>query len=114
MAPRKNPLKLNALQLKTLTVLQVMARDPNVAAAADEETGDIHIAEMPSPHGTHFHVGQGIVMARDATGLGNPSVFEALGRKGLIRPAFPRGVLLTPAGADYETGLHDKIILNNH
>ncbi len=113
MPPKKNPLKLNALQLKTLTILQVMARDPS-AATADAETGDIHIIEMPMPHGSHFHVGQGIVMARDATGLGNPSVFEALGRKGLVRAAFPRGVLLTPAGTDYETGLEDKIILTNH
>jgi hypothetical protein len=113
MPPKKNPLKLNTLQLKTLTILQVMARDPNVATA-DEETGDIHITEMPMPHGNHFHVGQGIVMARDATGLGNPSVFEALGRKGLVRPAFPRGVLLTPEGSGYETGLEDRIILSNH
>jgi hypothetical protein len=113
MPPKKNPLKLNSLQLKTLTILQVMARDPNVAAA-DEETGDIHITAMPMPHGSHFHVGQGIVMARDATGLGNPSVFDALGRKGLVRPAFPRGVLLTPAGAEYATGLEDKIIQTNH
>jgi hypothetical protein len=113
MPPKKNPLNLNALQLKTLTILQVMACDPS-AATTDEETGDIHIIEMPMPHGNHFHVGRGIVMARDATGLGNPSVFEALSRKGLVRPAFPRGVLLTPAGADYETGLKDKIIRTNH
>jgi len=28
MPPRQNPLKLNPLQLRTLTVLQALARDP--------------------------------------------------------------------------------------
>jgi hypothetical protein len=64
---------------------------------------------LPNPHGDHFHLGEGIVAARDATGLRNPSVWAALERKGLIRPKLPEAVILTPAGQQYDTGLRDTM-----
>lgn len=108
MPPRRNPLNLNALQLKTLTLLQELAR---VAGKPDDaEAGGLAITELPDPHGDHFHLGEAVVAARDATGLRNPSVWAALERKGLIRPKLPEAVVLTPLGQEYDTGLRDTIL----
>ena len=38
MPPKKNPLKLNKLQLRTLTLAQLLAQDPSLARR-DEATG---------------------------------------------------------------------------
>lgn len=108
--PKKNPLNLNALQLKTLTLLQELATLEDHSAPAEEE-GHIHVFNLPRPHGDHFHLGPGaVVLSRDATGLSNPAAWAALERKGLIRSMFPAGAVLTPAGLAYETGLRETII----
>lgn len=110
MADRPNPLKLNPLQAKTLTILQVLAGLPDFAAPADE-AGAVQIRFLPQPHGDHFHVGPVVVRSRDATGLFNPAVYGALERKGLlVRGA--RGLpIVTPSGLAYDTGLADQILL---
>lgn len=114
MPPKRNPLNLNPLQLKTLTLLQELARvagKPVVAEGEpDGEAAGIAITELPNPHGDHFHLGEAVVAARDATGLRNPSVWAALERKGLIRPKLPEAVILTPLGQEYDTGLRDAIL----
>lgn len=111
MPPKCNPLNLNPLQLKTLTLLQELARlAGRPAAAEDIEPGSIAITEFPHAHGDHFHLGEAVVASRDATGLHNPSVFAVLERKGLVRPKFPEAVILTPAGQQYDTGLRDSIL----
>jgi hypothetical protein len=109
MPPKRNPLGLNPLQLKTLTLLQELARLAG-KPAEDGEPGGLAVSELPSPHGDHFHLGEAVVAARDATGLRNPSVWAALERKGLIRPKLPEAVILTPLGQEYETGLRDAIL----
>jgi len=109
MPTKHNPLNLNALQLKTLTLLQELARLAG-QPAAEEEPGGLAITELPDPHGDHFHLGEAVVAARDATGLRNPSVWAALERKGLIRPKLPEAVILTSLGQEYETGLRDVIL----
>ena len=109
MPPKKNPLKLNALQLKTLTVLQQLARF-SFFASTDEATGAVTISSMPRPHGDHFHCGDAIVMSRDATGLQNEKVWRALERKGLARSRYPSAIVLLPEGQSYETGLADQIL----
>jgi hypothetical protein len=109
MPSRHNPLNLNALQLKTLTLLQELARVAGKPVSEDEP-GGLAISELPNPHGDHFHLGEAVVAARDATGLRNPSVWAALERKGLIRPKLPESVILTPLGQEYETGLRDAIL----
>jgi hypothetical protein len=108
MPAKRNPLNLNPLQLKTLTLLQELAQLAGKPAAEDEP-GGLAITELPNPHGDHFHLGEAIVAARDATGLRNPSVWAALERKGLIRPKLPEAVILTPAGQHYDTGLRDTM-----
>src|SRR3981081_4365292 len=108
MPTKRNPLNLNALQLKTLTLLQELAR--LAGQPAEEDPGGLAITELPDPHGDHFHLGEAVVAARDATGLRNPSVWAALERKGLIRPKLPEAVILTPLGREYETGLRDVIL----
>lgn len=100
MATRKNPLRLNNLQLKTLAVLQKAAE-----GAPRDEGGSVTIGGLPSAHGDHFHVGNAVVLGRDMTGLFNPAVFAALERKGLVRSALPQAVQLTPEGLAYETGM---------
>ena len=109
MPPKKNPLNLNALQLKTLTLFQELARHPETASRSDE-TGEVLLANLPHPHGDHFHVGRRVAMTKDATGLTNQAVWTALERKGLIRGAFPAAVTLTPDGLAYDTGMHDQIL----
>ena len=114
MPPKRNPLNLNPLQLKTLTLLQELARlsgQPEAAeGGAETEPGGIAITQLPSPHGDHFHLGDAVVAARDCTGLRNPAVWTALERKGLIRPKLPEAVILTAAGQEYETGIRDAIL----
>jgi hypothetical protein len=110
MPPKTNPLKLNKLQLKTLTLLQELARDPTVASS-DPETGNVHIGMLPRPHGDHFHVGPYVVMASDATGLDNTGVWLALMRKRLAELRPDGGAWVTPEGLAYETGM-GKVILH--
>src|ERR1700757_3083316 len=107
MAPKKNPLGLNPLQLKTLTLLQALAQLPEHGRATEE--GFI-VTNMPQPHGDHFHLGDAVVATRDASGLFNEAAWSALARKGLIKSHFPDSALLTRAGQDYETGLGDAIL----
>jgi len=113
MPPKRNPLNLNPLQLKTLTLLQELARlagKPAPPGDDGDELGGLTITELPHPHGDHFHLGEAVVAARDATGLRNPSVWAALERKGLIRPKLPEAVILTEAGQQYDTGLAAAIL----
>jgi hypothetical protein len=106
---KKNPLKLNPLQLKTLVILQQMARSPNHAQPGDEE-GSVLVGNFPAAHGDHFHVGDAVVLARDASGLRNANVFAVLERKGLLRSMHPMGAVLTAAALAYDTGLADEVL----
>jgi hypothetical protein len=128
MSKKHNPLNLNPLQLKTLTLLQELALLPEHgtrAGGADSsseragaprpgEAGEVMVSNLPAPHGDHFHVGAYAVAARDATGLGNAAVFVALERKGLIRSLYPMGAVLTAAGIAYETGMREQILHGAH
>ncbi|MDR3437104.1 hypothetical protein [Telmatospirillum sp.] len=109
MSPKKNPLKLNPLQLKTLTLLQEMAHYPELATPV-AETEDLFLSQIPHPHGDHFHIGDKVVSAHDATGLHNPSVWAALERKGLVKGSFPYALTLTKEGQIYETGIAEQIL----
>ena len=109
MPAKKNPLGLNRLQLKTLTLLQELAQDQNYATPDGQ--GGVRISQLPHPHGDHFHVGRYVAMARDATGFANQAVWVALERKGLARQAFPVAITLTPEGLGYDTGLRSEVLL---
>src|SRR5260370_21245822 len=109
MPGKRNPLNLSPLQLKTLTLLQELARIAGKPVAEDSG-GGVAITELPGPHGDHFHLGGAVVAARDATGLHNPSVWAALERKGLIPPQPPQAVILTALGQEYETGMRDRVL----
>jgi len=106
MPPRNNPLKLNPLQLRTLTLLQAMAKLPDAASA----NGEVTISRFPQAHGDHFHLGDAVVAGKDATGLYHEAVWNALARKGLAKSDYPRQIVLTAAGLVYETGLADEIL----
>jgi len=108
MPIKRNPLNLNPLQLKTLTLLQALAALPD--SRPGEPEGSVLLTSLPDPHGDHFHLGDAVVAARDATGLRNPSVWAALERKGLIRPRLPEAVILTPLGQEYDTGLQETLL----
>src|SRR5689334_10609239 len=107
MPPKRNPLGLNALQLKTLTLLQELACLPGYSRPAEE---DGVVVRPPGPHGDHLHLGNAVVATRDASGLRNPAVWVALERKGLIRSMYPNAAVVTPLGLDYETGLREAIL----
>jgi hypothetical protein len=109
MAPRNNPLRLNKLQLKTLCLLQELARHPETSSQI-EETDEVMISNLPNPHGDHFHIGPAVALARDATGLRNRAVWTALERKGLARSSFPFAITLTADGLAYDTGQRDSIL----
>ncbi|MBN9546454.1 MAG: hypothetical protein J0I19_13355 [Alphaproteobacteria bacterium] len=108
MPPRNNPAKLNPLQLRTLTLLQAIARIPG--AASSLPNGDVAITQFPHAHGDHFHLGDATVSGRDATGLENQAVWNALTRKGMIKSEWPHQIALTPDGQNYDTGLADEIL----
>ena len=108
MPPKANPAKLNPLQLRTLTLLQVLAQLPQAARAEDD--GHIAITAFPHAHGDHFHLGDAMVDAADATGLFNEAVWHALERKGLARADWPHRITLLPEGQTYDTGLADEIL----
>lgn len=103
-------IKLNKLQARTLTLLQELARRPETSTQ-DADTGNILITQLPEAHGDHFHVGEAVVMAANATGLRNESVWKALERKGLARSFFPYGIALTPDGQTFDTGLRETILI---
>ncbi len=109
MPPKQNPLKLNALQLRTLTVLQALSRVDGAAKPGPEQ-GEMTITRFPQPHGDHFHVGDAAVATRDASGLFNEAVWNALTRKGLARTEWPHMMTLTAEGLNYDTGLTDQIL----
>jgi hypothetical protein len=97
------------LQLRTLAVLQAIARQP-AFADPPEQDGSVSIHTLPHWHGNHLHVGGAVVFARDATGLGNPNVLNALARKGLLchgRAGLPA---LTVEGHDYQTGVATTLL----
>ena len=113
MTAKINPLKLNPLQLKTLTLFQALSQMEGFASPTEQE-GHVMISRLPHPHGDHFHLGAYVVRSQDASGLGNEAAWAALQRKGLIQSLFPMGCVLTPAGAAYETGLKDQILHEAH
>jgi len=109
MPPKRNPLNLNPLQLKTLTLLQALAGIEG-HVMRKEEDGSVLVAGIPRPHGDHFHMGDAVVSSQNATGLTNQAVWVALERKGLIKSFFPQGALLTPLALAYNTGLSGTIL----
>ena len=104
-----NPLKLNPLQLKTLAILKALAKEPAFADPPDAQ-GTVRIRVLPHAHGDHFHIGRTVVLARDATGLANPNVYNVLARKGLLLAGPAGEPVLTPAGLAYETGIASQIL----
>lgn len=108
MPPKHNPAKLNPLQLKTLTLLQAIAKIPG--ASARTQDGHTVITQFPHAHGDHFHLGDATVSSRDATGLENQAVWNALTRKGLVIAEWPHQIALTVEGVSYDTGLADQIL----
>jgi hypothetical protein len=109
MPPKTNPLKLNPLQLRTLTLLQALARLP-AAAQGGPHQGEMTIHTFPQAHGDHFHLGNTVVASKDATGLYNEAVWNALTRKGLARAEWPRQITLLPEGLAYGTGEAQEIL----
>jgi len=109
MPPKNNPLKLNPLQLRTLTLLQAMVRMPDVSKLGPGQ-GEITIERFPQAHGDHFHLGEHTVRGSDATGLYNEKVWHALERKGVARADWPHSITLTATGVHYDTGLAGEIL----
>jgi hypothetical protein len=109
MLAKKNPLSLNPLQLKTLALLQAMARLEDYSKPGESE-GERVITSLPHAHGDHFHLGDAVVAAGDATGLNNPAVWAILERKGLVKTDFPKSATITAAGLAYEIELAEQIL----
>ena len=109
MPPKKNPLRLNKLQLRTLTLAQLLAQDPNLARR-DEATGLVTLLQIPHAHGDHLHIGRFTVSTREASGLSNPAVWSALVLKGLARIDGPIAITLTAEGVSYDTGFGDRFL----
>jgi hypothetical protein len=109
VADRPNPKSLNSLQLKTLVILQALADDRRFANEPEED-GSVLIHSLPQAHGNHFHVGDAVVAGKDASGLSNVNVYNALARKGLVLGG-PRGLpILTAEGRSYDTGVGGTIL----
>jgi hypothetical protein len=102
MPEKANPLRLNSLQLKTLAILQELARHPETSSE-DKAGSERLITLLPQPHGDHIHVGRRVALTRDASGLWNQAVWLALERRGLARGNFPVAIALTQTGLAYDT-----------
>ena len=112
MALLNNPLRLNNLQLKTLALFQELSCISDYSNQLED--GGRMIQWIPSPHGDHFHIGSAIVKTKDATGLNNENVWNALERKALIKKEnFPRSLVLTRSGQDYITRIKQQLILGS-
>ena len=111
---RANPLKLNTLQLKTLAILQELARHKETSQPAPEGVGAgagaVMLSQFPHAHGNHFHVGDYMVAGADANGLRLEPVWLGLQRKGLAKSFFPQAIVLTKDGIEYETGIKDQVL----
>lgn len=81
MLPKRNPKKLNKLQFKTLAIMQEFAATD--IAEDGENDGEVKLNHIPRPHGDRFHVGNGVVLTKDATGLFNRVFGRHLIAKGL-------------------------------
>lgn len=103
-----NPKKLNKLQLRTLVLCQVIARDDNKVTR--HEDGSVTIWSIPQPHGDHVHVGKFVVSTKDASGFSNEAVWSALERKGLVKDKYHPPLVLTLEGATYVTGLDERFM----
>lgn len=101
-------LKLNALQGRTLALLQELAVDEELAT--DHPEGGRTIHAVPEPHGNHVHIGRLTVSSRFASGLMNENVWKALERKALVTGHFPYQITLLPAGIEHETGIREKML----
>lgn len=104
MVMKKNPLKLNKLQLRTLALAQVIAEDPALIQR-DEASGEVTLLSLPHAHGDHVHIGAFSVSVRDISGFSNPAVWTVLERKGLARQENGVTATLTADGLVYDTGL---------
>lgn len=109
MLKKSNPLKLNPLQLRTLTVLQALTAIDGAGEPGPAE-GEYTIQRFPGRHADHFHIGEFVVSGSDATGLFNESVWNALARKGLARSEWPAALIMTAEGLTYDTGLAAEIL----
>ena len=89
-------------------MLQALARDEN-AATRGPGVGEVTVQRFPEQHGGHLHVGNLVVAAKDASGLYNENVWNALERKGLARADWPHRITLTTMGLSYETGTGDAL-----
>lgn len=101
--------RLNALQTRTLALLQEMARDADIGRRQDA-AGEVEIALAVHGHRDHVHIGRFTVSSRFASGLANPNVLAALERKGLIRNETPERAILTAAGLAFDTGIADRML----
>lgn len=105
--------KLNALQRRTLALFQELAKSDETSAAI-EGSDDVSIMFLPKPHGNHVHIGKFVVSSKEASGLSNEKVWQALERKGLAKSEFPFRFILTKEGLDYDTGLKDHFETSDH
>jgi hypothetical protein len=109
MTAKKNPLKLNPLQLRTLLLLQVLSQVEGAARPGPEQ-GEVTIGRFPPAHDDHYHLGEFVINGRDATGLYNEAVWNALARKGLAKPDWPTAITLTLDGLAYDTGMAQQVL----
>lgn len=109
MPPRRNPLKLNPLQARTLTILQTLARLPGMSTSGPG-AGEITVERFPQAHGDHLHLGDGVVSGKDITGLYIEQVWHALERKGLARADWPHRIVLTADGLAYDPGMNGALL----
>ena len=102
MPPKRNPLNLNPLQLRSLTLLQALARLPNVGQQRPD--GSVVFLLFPDAHGDHFHLGEAEVSRLVVSGMYNEEEWNALSRKGEAKADYKSEIALTPEGQNYDTG----------
>ncbi len=98
MPPKKNPLKLNKLQLRTLALAQLLARDPSLARR-DEATGVVTLLRIPHPDasGVDPVAGRGAFFFVARRGTYFPAVICDFFLRNVSSRSFAEGAFRAPA-----------------
>jgi len=99
-----NPLKLKKSELKTLALIQELARRDESSWAQSNIEGDQRVNITPTPVEDRLYFGNFSIPKPTTARLFKRGVWLELERKGLAKPITDHSVTITREGLNYPTG----------